>query len=70
MVPKITCIQFEDEENINILEKIPGLNKKYIIDLLYSVLNRGTKNFFSAALHKDFFEDKRKINIKNWSYFH
>jgi diguanylate cyclase len=48
----------------NIYDVLPGLDKKYFKDLIHQVAENDSKMFFSAAMHKDLINSKRKLNLK------
>lgn len=60
----LTFMNIEKVFYRNVYEVLPGLNKQYFKDLIEQVVKNHGEMFFSAAMHKDLINKKRKVNLK------
>lgn len=60
----ITNIHHKDAIGNDVYGILPSLNKEYFKKTLYTVLNNGSKMFFSAAMHKGMLNTKENLNLK------
>nr|WP_207717807.1 diguanylate cyclase [Clostridium tetanomorphum] len=60
----LTNISEEKIINNHIYDVIPSLNKGYFKQAIDSVINNGSKMFFSAAMHKNLIDSNRNLNLK------
>lgn len=66
----ITNIKQHTVINRNLFEVLPELDKNYIKASITSVLERGYRSFFSAAMHKGLITDNAELNLRIGRYVH
>lgn len=60
----LTSMSIENVFYRNIYDVLPGINKQYFKDLILQILRNNVEMFFSAAMHKDLINTKKKLNLK------